>query len=109
MDSRIKEALSNLQKAVEDEIEGLKKLEGERLKGFCDVFDLPDDSPIYYNEYNIVIINKAVHDTLEPFLDRKTLMLHFEAPESGWSIWSYQYINDQLFDQYLSDEYNGED
>lgn len=96
--------LKHIKESIKDELSGLKKLSGKRLSTFSDIFQVPEDSEIYYNEYNMVILDPELHELISSFTKKKNLIVRIEIPEHNSYMWIYQYFNDQLFDSYLSDK-----
>lgn len=98
---KLKEAVSHISSGIRSELTDVKKLKGESLINFSSIFGVKEDASIYYNEYNVIVIDKDVHEIIEGFVSRDSLVLKVEIPEYNVYIWAYAYFNDQLFESYL--------
>lgn len=97
----IKDSLNQLQESLKLELEGMKKLKGKRFERFKEVFDIQDADEIYYNEYNIIIVDEDLHERVSHYFKQGTNVLKIEIPAHGTFVYVYEYINDQLFENYL--------
>jgi sortase (surface protein transpeptidase) len=66
---------------------------------------LPDTAEIFCNEYNVIIFDEDIHEKMSSYLNEKDLVLRVEVPDHGCNLWVYEYINNILLDQYLSESY----
>lgn len=100
---KVKKTLKLVKQSVDQELKGLRKLKGEKLATFKDIFNLEDDIDLYYNEYNVLIIDPILHENLKSFFKKDALLVKIEIPEHNVFCWIYQYFNDQIFESYLID------
>lgn len=98
---RIKETLNLIKIGVREEVSGLNKLSGDKLAEFVDIFNLDEDIELYFNKYNLIILDPDLHDQLSPYLKRGDLVLSIEIPEHNIFFWSYQYFNNHIFETYV--------
>ena len=98
---KIKNHLVALKESIHDSLSDLKVLENEALAEFKDIFSIEEEVDIYFNEYNIVLIDKISHDSIAPYLKEKDLVLRLEIPEHEINLWVYQYFNERVFNDYL--------
>ena len=99
----IRECLKNVTESFKHELYGMKKLEGEKLRKFDELFyvDLEEDEEIYYNQFNICFTSGRVFDRMRPYLKEKSKVASIEIPEYDTCLHIYAYFNDQILTEYL--------
>ena len=98
----LKACMEILKEGIRSELYGAKKLKGEKLDTFKDIFMLDMDDPqIYYNKYNIVITREDVLNALQPYLSNERKTLTIVVDEHNVNLWVYAYFNDRVMKQYL--------
>ena len=100
---RLRDILRSVKSGINEEVSSLKKLKGSKLETFKDVFNLDEEVHLYYNEYNLIIIDDDLHEKLSYLFKKGALILKVEIPEHNSYLWVYQYFNDQIFESYLID------
>lgn len=101
IDKSLKEHLKNLSECFKESISGAKKLSGDSLEEFKDIFSLEGEPLIYFNEYNIIITQPSVNEALSLYLKKDELVVTVELKELEMSIWVYSYYNQRIFNDYL--------
>lgn len=97
----IKEIIVQLKEEFRLELSNLKKLKGQNLIEFMDIFSIEGEPVIYFNAYNIIIIDILIHDQLRPFLKESSLVLEINMAQSNTHLWIYQYFNERILNDYL--------
>lgn len=98
---QLKECLKHLKESVSHELNGVKKMKGDKLDTLIDILNLQGECNIYFNEFNIVFIDEYVHDQFGAYLRSKDLILKMEIKEHNTYLWIYQYFNNQLLSDYV--------
>lgn len=97
----IQDCLNNLKESLRQEVSNLKLLSGENLAEFKNIFSIDEDIELYFNAFNIVIIDKITHDEMQSYLNEKNRILSFDCPEYNTHVWVYKYFNDRVLKDYL--------
>jgi hypothetical protein len=97
----IKETLNHFKDGLVSEISKCKKLTGKKFKKFADVFGIDDDTVIYYNKFNIIIIDEYSYEQISAYLQEKNRIFRLEFPEYNTYMYVYKYYDDALFDSYF--------
>lgn len=97
----IKQALNTFKDGLYSELSKAKKLKGEKFEKFVEVFGIDDDTVIYYNKFNIIILDDYSYDQLSAYLQDKYRIFRMEFPEYNTHIYIYKYYCDALFNSYL--------
>ena len=71
----IRDMLKYIKEGIREELTDLKKLSGKRLKTFADIFNVPEESNIYYNNYNMVIVDPELNEIISSFTKKKHLIM----------------------------------
>jgi hypothetical protein len=100
---KLKNHLIALNESLKDGLAGIRPLQGKALEEFKDVFDIQDDVDIFFNDYNIVLIDPISFEAIKPYIKEESLALKLEIPEHDNYIWIYQYFNERIFNDYLVD------
>jgi len=98
-----KDILNILKDTINSEVKSVKRLEGDKLKRFAEIFNVSENAEIFFNDYNIVITDIGTHEILSTFIDSKNSILELKMTHSNSYLWIYEYLNDQLFENYLND------
>jgi sortase (surface protein transpeptidase) len=98
---RVQDRLKLLNECVKDSLTELRELKDKNLEEFKDIFQIEGDIAIYFNEYNIVLIDHEAHEGVKPYLKESDLVIRLEIPEHEINIWVYQYFNERIFNDYL--------
>ena len=99
----LKESLKHIQDGIKSELKKAIKLEGEKLQNFVNIFNVAEDSKVYFNRYNLIFTEEETYDELKPFLKDENLILKIQIKSFNSNLWVYEIINDPLFDQFLND------
>lgn len=101
---RLKEMLGHIKDGIKSEMVNIKKLKGKRFDRFCEIFHVPGDADIYYNDYNIILIDEDINNIVSSYVSKKEYkIMRVEIKEFNANIWVYQYYNDQLFETFLNE------
>ena len=98
---RLRESLGIINDSVKRRLNKVKLLKGKRFDTFIDILNLPGDTVIYFNNFNIAIIDPRIHELMLPYLSGKQLKFTMQDTEMNSHIWIYQYMGDQLLEDYL--------
>lgn len=100
----LKEVVSHLKEGLHAEMNKAKKLEGEKLSRFCEIVNIPEeDAVIYYTEYNLIITNQDIFESLQYLIKPQHIILEVKIKSRNVFLVIYEYISDGLFDNYLTD------
>ena len=72
-----------------------------KFEKFVEIFGIDDDTVIYYNKYNIILVDDYSYDQLSAYLQDKNRIFRMEFPEYNTFIYIYKYYDDALFNSYL--------
>lgn len=99
----LKEVLGHLKDGINAEIKGAIKLDGEKLKRFCEIFNQPEDIDLFYTAYNLIITNQETYESLSYLIKPSNIVLKVEIKSYNVFVIVYEYISDALFENYLND------
>lgn len=99
----LKEILNHLKDGINDNIKKAIKLEGEKLKRFCEIFNQPEDISIYYTDYNIIFTNQETYESLEYLVKKSSIVMEVKIKTHNVFVIVYEYISDAMFENYLND------
>lgn len=87
------------------EITNLKKLEGERLESFVNIFSIQSKNQpeIYYNMTNVLFCEANVYEQVRPFLSSESLVMKVEIPKMNINIWCHEMFSDPLMNNLFDD------
>ena len=99
----LKQILEHLKDGIKSELKKAKKLEGEKLQSFVNIFKVSEDAKIYYNKYNLIITEQETLEEIQPFLKQENLIISLAIKSFNSYLWVYDITNDALFDQLLNE------
>lgn len=113
LQKHIKKNNSTIQKAISEliseglrhEISNMVRLEGEKLKGFIDMFNLEygDEPEIYYNNYNVLFCQQNIYDQIFNYLKKDSLVVKIEIPKVHINVWCHEMFADPLFTNFFDE------
>lgn len=97
----LKEQLAALKDVIKTELIGIKRLQGEQLERFKEVFNIQGEVRLYYNKYCLVIVDTELFYQLQPFLPDADCLFHFYCHDHNVNIRAYNYFNQRILNDYL--------
>ena len=99
----LKELLEVTKDGLKTELKKAKLLKDDKFNSFKDIFNIPEDAKIYFNNYNIIITDEETLEILKSFLKEENLVLEIKVKQFNCFLWVYDFSNDALFDQLLNE------
>jgi hypothetical protein len=88
---------------LEQECAGAKKLEGDKLKTFIEMFGIGDElDDIFYNEYNMIFFDKPTFEKIRYLVPQHEVVISFEALEYNEYIYVIRYFQDNILNEMLN-------